>query len=94
MDEARILETLFDLAEEAGMKVRIGGRANLGEDLPPVSSGVCRVRGEVWVVLAAADSVPVQIDTLAGALREHAGELLERRHLAPAVRAHLDPHGD
>ena len=94
MDEAHILETLLDLAGEAGMKVRTSGRAKLGEDLPPVASGVCRVRGEVWVVLAASDAVPVQIETLAVALRQHAAELLENRHLAPAVRAHLEPQGD
>ncbi|MDG2334257.1 MAG: hypothetical protein P8Q97_08555 [Myxococcota bacterium] len=93
MDEAQVLEALFELAGEAGMKVRLGGRGNLGEDLPPVASGVCRVRGELWVVLAGSDSVPVQIETLAGALREHAAEFVEARHMAPAVRVFLDPRG-
>ena len=40
-----------------------------------------------------ADSVPVQIGTLAGALRDHAAEFVEGRHLAPAIRAFLDPRG-
>ena len=94
MDESQILETLFELAGEAGMKVRAGGGAKLGEDLPPVASGVCKVRGELWVVLAASDSVPIQIETLATALRIHAADLIEERHLPPAVRAFLDPQGD
>jgi hypothetical protein len=93
MDEAQILEALLELADEAGMKVRAGGRGSLGDDLPPMASGVCRVRGELWVVLASADSVPVQIGTLAGALRDHAAEFVEGRHLAPAIRAFLDPRG-
>ncbi len=93
MDETQIFEALLELAAEAGMKVRLGGRGKLGEDLPPVASGVCRVRGELWVVLAASDSVPVQITTLAQALREHAAEFVESRHVAPAVRAFLDPQG-
>ena len=93
MDEAQILEALLELADEAGMKVRAGGRGSLGDDLPPMASGVCRVRGELWVVLAGSDSVPVQIGTLAGALRDHAAEFVEGRHLAPAIRAFLDPRG-
>jgi hypothetical protein len=94
MDESQILQTLFELAGEAGMKVRAGGSAKLGEDLPPLASGVCKVRGELWVVLAAGDSVPIQIETLATALRSHAADLIEERHLPPAVRTFLDPPGD
>ena len=81
MDEAQILEHLLELAGEAGMKVRAGGSGRLGDDLPPVASGVCRVRGELWVVLAEGDGLLIQIDTLANAL-------------PPAVRAFLDPLGD
>ncbi|MDE0885530.1 MAG: hypothetical protein OSB70_08360 [Myxococcota bacterium] len=94
MDETQIFEALLELAGGAGIKVRLGGGGNLGEDLPPVASGACRVRGELWVVLAASDSVPIQIATLAGALREHAAEFVESRHVAPAVRAFLNPQGE
>ena len=94
MDEAQILEHLLELAGEAGMKVRAGGSGRLGDDLPPVASGVCRVRGELWVVLAEGDGLLIQIDTLADALRTHAAQFIEDRHLPPAVRTFLDPLGD
>lgn len=91
VNEADILEVLLDLAESAGFEVRPGGR--LAPDDPPLASGVCRLRGRLFVVLSANESVPMQIDTLAGALREHAAPLLESQHLPPAVRAVLDPAG-
>lgn len=91
VDESDILEVLLDLAESAGFQVRPGGQ--LGPDDPPLASGVCRLRGQLFVVLSANESVPMQIDTLAGALREHASSLLESQHLPPAVRAVLDPAG-
>ena len=94
MDEAQILEHLLELAGEAGMRVHAGGRGKLGDDLPPVASGVCRVRGQLWVVLAESDALPLQIDTLAGALRTHAAQLIEDRHLPPAIRTFLEPLGD
>ena len=93
MDEAQILEVLLELAGEAGMRVRVGAGEGASDELPPLASGVCRLRGEWWVVLARSDSLPVQIETLASALREHAADLIGERHLAPAVRAHLDPEG-
>jgi hypothetical protein len=93
MDESQILESLIELAAEAGMRIRIGGRRGLAEDLPPVASGVCRLRGELWVVLSSSESPAIQIETLADALREHAAPLLESRHLPPAVRAYLEPQG-
>lgn len=94
MDEAQILEVLLELADEAELKVRTGRGARLAEDLPPMASGVCRVGGQWWVVLSTSDSLRVQIETLAAALRDHAAELIEERHLAPAVRHYLDPMGD
>lgn len=91
MDETDILEVLLDLAEAAGFEVRPGGR--LAPDDPPLASGVCRLRGKLFVVLSANESVSVQIDTLARALRENALPLLEGQHLPPAVRAVIDPAG-
>jgi hypothetical protein len=94
MDEAQILEVLLELAGEAELKVRTGRGARLAEDLPPMASGVCRVGGQWWVVLSTSDSLRVQIETLAAALRDHAAQLIEERHLAPAVRRYLDPMGN
>jgi hypothetical protein len=91
MDESQILESLLELAAEAGMRVRMGGGVAPEENLPPLASGVCRLRGELWVVLSSRESPAVQIEALASALRDHAGSLLESRHLPPAIRNYLEP---
>ena len=89
MESRELLEVLAELAAEAGLSVRVlQGRAG-GDDPATASSGVCRVREEVWVVLAEADPVEERIEVLARALREHAAPLLEQRYLPPAVRARL-----
>jgi len=48
------------------------------------------VRGRWWVVLSRSDPPGLQIDALARALRQHAGEQLESRWLPPAVRHRLE----
>ena len=80
---------LFELARDAGFEVRAAGR--LAPDDPPLLSGVCRLRGKLYIVLSANESVPVQIEALATALRENAAETLQNRHLPPAIRDLLDP---
>lgn len=86
---------LLALANEAQLEVRVVGRPSRlshpswQEPDRPAESGVCRVRGAVWVVLSAADPIEVQLDLLAGALRDHAGALIDARYLPPAVRARL-----
>jgi hypothetical protein len=85
-----ILEVLLELAAEAGMRVKVAGREARGAEAMPLASGVCRVRGELWVVLASSEPVSAQIRTLGAALRAHAAPLLEARHLPPAVRAALE----
>lgn len=90
MDEAQILEVLFELARDTGIEVRIAGRTPRGAEEPPLSSGVCKVKGVVWVVLSGAESVAVQIDVLAGALGRFASAEVEDRHLPPAVRARIE----
>lgn len=89
MQESEILEVLLELANEAGMRVKVAGR-DAGGDSLPVSSGVCRVRGELWVVLANVEPPSAQIRVLAAAIRKHAPALVEERHLPPAVRAWLE----
>ena len=54
-------------------------------------SGVCVLRGETQVMLAAAEPVEAQIDVIAAALRENCGEFLEKRFLSPAIRARIAP---
>ena len=91
MQPSDVLEVLLALASEAGMRVQVAGRdARPGDALPPVASGICRVRGVWWVVLSSNEPAEAQIGTLARALKTHAGSLLEERHLPPAVRAVVD----
>lgn len=90
MNDVEILESLLDLAAAAGIEVRLAGGSPGGEEGGAPASGVCRVRGEVWVVLARAEPAAVQIDVLAGALRDHAAALLEGHYLPPAVRARIE----
>jgi hypothetical protein len=85
-------ERLAELAREAGLEVR-EVRAG-GEGEPSPASGVCRVRGETWVLLAASDGLERQIEVLAQALKSHAGQILEGRYLPPAVRQRLSKEPD
>jgi hypothetical protein len=84
---SELMERLMALAGEGGLKVREVG-AGADGDLP-VASGVCRVRGETWVLLVAADGLEQRVEVLAGALKTHAGAFLEGRYLPPAVRERL-----
>lgn len=87
MNDTEVLVALVELAEQAGLRVRAArGAADAG---PLATSGVCRVRGEVLVVLVGDDPLGDRIAVVAGALREHAAEFLEGRWLPPALRAHL-----
>lgn len=86
MTPAEVLDALAALAEETGLRVRVAP-AQGGETA--VASGVCRVRGELWVVLAAADPLEERVAVLARALRAHAGPALDARWLPPALREHL-----
>jgi hypothetical protein len=90
VEAARLLNALLDLAREVELPVKTLGRAS-GADAPAqTSSGVCRVRGEFWVLLIDADPPERRVEVLAGALREHASEQLEQRYLPPALRAILE----
>jgi len=83
-------DELAALAREAGMDVRVLRGPHELEPGPPVQSGVCRVRGRLWVVLAAGDPLEEHIQILARALRTHAAAFLEDRFLPPAVRERLE----
>jgi hypothetical protein len=84
---AELLAELTALARETGLRVR---SAPGGEEGGPLASGVCRVRGELVVVLVAAETEDERSAVLARALRAHAGSALDARWLPPAVRARLD----
>jgi hypothetical protein len=87
MELSDLLGRLRALAQDVGLEVRELHAAAPGE-LPP-GSGVCRVRGRTWVLLAASDGLEQRIEVLAQALRTHAGPALEGRYLPPAVRERL-----
>ncbi len=89
METSELMGELLALAREAQLEVRVVGAAGQGEAGRPVESATCRVRGNVWVMLATADPVEVQLDVLVDALRKHAAELIESRYLSPAVRERL-----
>lgn len=89
MQAADLIQALLDLADEVGLEVR-ALRGGAGEGEAPLSSGIVKVKGRVWVVLSASDPPDAQIDLLARALLAHSGEALEERYLAPAVRGALD----
>ena len=90
METPELLEALIALAESFGLAVQRVGRQPAFDGLSPSSSGTCRLRGEVRVLLADSDPPEVRIEVLARALREAAGPALEERFLPPAVRACLD----
>lgn len=81
------LAALLALASEVALEVR--GVA-VGE---AATSGVCRLRGQAFVLLAAGDPPERQLAVLAGALRDHRAEACEARYLPPAVRAALEGAG-
>jgi len=84
-----VLEALADLCREAGLEVR---RARVGPEPsgePAVRSGVCRVRGALWLVLCDADGVEERIGAAADALRVHAPDFVDGRYLPPALRQRL-----
>ncbi len=89
MSPEQIYDELLALARSAGFDLRkSSGKVGRDSDLP-VASGVCRVRGSIWVVLSASESVEERSDVLVEALTSHASSLLEDRYLPPAVRARL-----
>ncbi len=85
MEKATLLDALLELARTADLEVRFLRRSQ-AVDLEAATSGACRVRGHVWILLSSADPVDVHIDVLADALRTHAAPLIESLYLAPAIR--------
>jgi hypothetical protein len=88
MEPSELRDAFIELAQDSGISVRFTERSAPGD--PPPASAACRVRGEPWVWLSGADPLDAQLDVLIRALRAHAGDGLESRYLAPAVRARLE----
>jgi hypothetical protein len=90
VEPSEVLEFLIDLSRETGLEVRRVPARLTSESEQPARSGVCRVRGRLFVLLAAADSVEDRIAALASGLRALEPSVLEGRWLPPAVRERLD----
>lgn len=84
MSPPELLEALLELAREVDLEVRRVAAAEAE------TSGVCRLRSRIWVLLSSADPLEQRIAVLAAALRDHAREACESRYLPPAVRAALE----
>jgi len=90
MEDAALLAALVELAEELGLAVRRLPADAAFEGVGPSGSGLCTLRGRPMVWLAPLDPPERQVEVLARALREHAGESLEMRFLPPAIRERLN----
>jgi hypothetical protein len=86
MQPVDMMKALLELADAAKLEVRVAGGNAYGDPEFATASGVCRLRDATWVVLSQTDSVDVQVEVLADALRTHASDLLQERYLPPAVR--------
>jgi len=84
VEPPEVLDRLVELATEAGIRVRAAQPAGTLE------SGVCRVRGELWLILVPAEPLDHRIRVVADALRTYAPTFLESRWLPPALRTLLD----
>jgi hypothetical protein len=88
-----LLDFLVELAQEAGVQVRVIP-STTGEGDPAPRSGLCRIRGAPWLLLAPGEPLEDQIEAAVAAVRAHALEALEGRYLPPAVRERLaSPRG-
>ena len=90
MEDAALLAALIDLAEELGLPVRRLPPDAAFDEVGPSGSGLCTLRGQRMVWLAPSDPPERQVEVLARALREHAGDSLEMRFLPPAIRERLN----
>ena len=86
MESRCLVELLIETANQLGLEVRYARRSDRPPSEPPLRSGLCKVAGTPWVVLATDDPLEFQIETLAGALRESAVPEIESLYLPPIVR--------
>ena len=87
VEDDALRTALVELARELGIDVR--EESTSGADGLSAASGVCRVRGELRIVLARGEPAAAHVSVLVSALRDHSAARLESRWLAPALRARL-----
>ena len=71
-----MLECLLEVAAAADLHIEIAGRNARNDPESPLASGVCRVRGQWWVILSSGEPVSAQIQMLAKALKTHAYDVV------------------
>jgi hypothetical protein len=91
VETRELLRALAEVAENAGLELRVVGGAPLTEGGPAAESGVARLRDRVIVMLSRADPPERHVEVLAAALRDHAGPWLDAHFVAPAVRERVNP---
>ncbi len=90
MEARDLLEILLELADGAGLEVRVLSNSASSADYSPTESAACRVGTRIWVVLSPDDPVLHQAEVLAGALSRFRRDFLEARFIAPAARDFID----
>ena len=93
MDGSALLEALFELANRAGVEVRILSAAAAAAENAPSGSTAGRVGQRIWVILAPDDPPLHQAGVLAGALARYRAEFLEDHFVPPGVRNFIDRAG-
>ena len=93
MERTELLDCLLDLAGELGIAVRRHKFRQGVTDEPLPRTGLCRVRGEAWLLVMEHEPIEDRIAAVAGALRESAPAELEGRYLPPRIREAIDPSG-
>jgi hypothetical protein len=88
MQPAELHDALLELAREAGLRVERLPATRDGD--ATTRSGVCRLRGELRVLLAPGDGIEDRIAALVAGLRTLGPAPLEARWLPPAVRRRLE----
>jgi hypothetical protein len=94
MNQGELLQRLVELAEAAGLRVRPIRGTSGSDGEPAAASGLCRVRGELWIVLSNNDSLEDRVAVVAAALRREASEWLQSRYLPPALRDRIYSDND
>ena len=94
MNQGELLQRLVELAEAAGLRVRPIRGTSGSDGEPAAASGLCRVRGELWIVLSNNDSLEDRVAVVAAALRREASEWLQSRYLPPALRDRIYSEND
>jgi hypothetical protein len=86
MDESTIVRQLEELAETFGLQIRYEP-IRMDDDLPNVTGGVCRLKGDNVLIINSNGTVRDKIKTLAEAVKNFD---LDRVYILPAIRELLE----